>query len=197
MKYPLLQIAACFAVGIAFASCASERTVTTTTKRDPMMQHFAGNFETKTDKDGIKRSGSDRRSSFENKSYSGTKDFSTKSYGKKEFRTKDFAKKEFGRESFEFGGKRNVKMEESDLGGKRFTEAGKVADTDKQLFDRNKEIEHTPFGDATKAVATKAYYPAEKSQRQGDAVLKGNVRPYESPDPLTFGDIKSILNRGN
>jgi hypothetical protein len=197
MKYPLFQIAAVLVVGLLFSSCASQKKETWTTKRNGMMEHFAGNFETATDESGNKRSGSDRRSSFENKSYYGTKDYNTKSYGKKEFRTKEFGTKEFGRDAYTFDGERNVSKKESSLASKSFAEAGKVADTNKTLFDRNKEIAHTPFSAADKTARTKAYYPAEKSQKDGDGEWKGVVQDYKrDASPITFSDIKSMLNRG-
>ncbi len=200
MKYPHYQIAAVLTVSLVFPSCASKRTETWSSKRDDMMQHFAGNFEySKTEKDsrGKPLASSDRRSAFENKSYHGTKDFRTKSYGKKEFGTKEFGTKEFGRDSYQFEGERNVSKAESSLASQRFAEAGKVADTEKTLFDRNKEIAHTPFSGADKTARTKAYYPAEKSQKEGDGEWKGVVQDYKRDgSPITFSDIKSMLNRG-
>ena len=196
MKSPLTRTALVLIPCVFLGACATKRTVTTETKRDPMMQHFAGNFETKVDENGNKRSGSDRRSAFENKSYYGTKELGKKSYGKKEFGTKEFRTKEYGRESFAFDGERNVNLKESTLGNQRFEGADKVADTNKTLHDRNKEVVRTPFADADKSAQGRPYREAEKSQQEGDGQYKSVVQPYErSGDPITFSDIKAMLNR--
>jgi len=196
MKRPLIPIAAALAVCFFVASCASKRTVTMESKRDPMMQHFAGNFEHTTDENGRKRSSSDRRSAFEGRSFNGEKSFQTKSFDRKEFRAKAFEKEEFEREAFAFGGERNLPSGESPLTGQRSAEAGRVANTGKKLFDRNKQVARTPFAEADKVAPTKGYFPAEKAQWEGDAEFKGTVQSYQRDEqPITFSDIKAMLGR--
>jgi len=198
-----LRTAAWAGLCVVVCSC-SQRTTTTKPVAGIYGANpkYFNNFKAKKDGSGmvmVDSKGNEITSEFSgaNKEFNGGRTVARKSYDKKEFRTKEFGKKEFGRDSYAFDGDRNMRMEESDLAGRRFEGADKVADTDKTPFDRNKEVGRPPFAEADKGVSTKGYYPAEKAQREGDAEFKGTVQPYRRDDqPITFSDIKEMLNRG-
>ncbi len=91
---PILPLALAVVWAVVLPACKTERTVIAERKNvDPIREKFAGNFDLVTDENGMTTVKSDKRSSFEAKTFRGgeaqarTKDFKTKDFnGLKEFK---------------------------------------------------------------------------------------------------------------
>lgn len=87
----------------AFASCASEQTVTQSKKVRSGLDRYNNGYEVEKGEHGMMQSGSDKKSAYDNKrSNIGARDFSGKDYNKESYRkerwggNKDYAAQQYG-----------------------------------------------------------------------------------------------------
>ena len=195
---PILPLALAVVWAVVLPACKTERTVIAERKNlDPIREKFAGNFDLATDENGMTTVKSDKRSSFEAKTFRG---------GETQARTKDFKTKEFnGLKEFKTGEaklRKTFRTQSSRYQGQASTYDQHWKGADLQARETGKTFKTKGYSTKTakedgRSFPTRVAPDARGDTRFHDPALD-NIRqagPGEGGNP-TVKDIRDLIGKG-